>query len=173
MTEFIITVAGQPITISGKLPALNTVAPNFTIVKEDGVELSLYDIKDKHKIILIFPSVDAQECSRYVRECHQQLASFTDNIVLFAISRNDIDSLNKFCGAHEINNLILGSDKKYRQVGQKYGMEMLTGPYTGLLARATLALDKNNVIKYTEMKEEVNDAPNYNQILFYARSTLK
>ena len=170
MLKRTLTLKGEPISILGDLPEINTIAPNFTIVRKGGEELSLYDIKSKYKVLIFFPSIESQECSDYVREFHQQLLSLSAAPILLGVSRNEPSVLHTICSEREHNKIILGSDLKYKHVGQKYGIEMVSGPYAGYLARATLILDENNIIKYTEISEEVSNPPNYNKIVSYIRT---
>ena len=51
-----VTLKGNPISIKGDLPAVNSQAQDFTFVKADLSESTLEDYGDKVKILLACPA---------------------------------------------------------------------------------------------------------------------
>lgn len=58
-----ITLQGHSINTKGNLPAVGTVAPEFSLVKTDLSELSSDSLKGKRIVLNIFPSLDTSVCA--------------------------------------------------------------------------------------------------------------
>ena len=50
-----ITFKGSPITTIGELPEINTMAPDFTLIKTDLSDATLKDFIEKTIVLNIFP----------------------------------------------------------------------------------------------------------------------
>jgi thiol peroxidase len=57
------------------------------------------------------------------------------------------------------------SDFRERNFGKDYGVEMLDGPWEGLLSRAVIVLDENGKILYTEQVKNMDHEPDYLEAL--------
>lgn len=82
-----ITLKGQTIHTMGELPAVNSTAKDFVLVKGDLSELTLKNFQGKRKILNIFPSLDTKVCATSVRTFAKHLTDYP-NFVVVNISKD-------------------------------------------------------------------------------------
>ena len=155
-----INFKGNPIQTNGEFPQLGSQAPDFKMVKSDLSEVSLADLKGKKVIFNIFPSVDTAVCALQLKTFSQKAAKLDDVVLLFA-SMDLPFALNRFCGAEGIENAMTVSDFRYQSLAENYGVKMTNGPLNGLYARATLVLNENHKVIYSELVSDIVNEPNY------------
>jgi thioredoxin-dependent peroxiredoxin len=153
---------GTPIRTSGDLPALGSTAPDFKLVKTDLSEKSLASYQGK-KILNIFPSVDTPVCAKSVRVFHERAAKIPGLTVL-NISADLPFAHTRFCGAEGIANAE-GLSSFRSDFGETYGVALMDGPFTGLLARAVLVLDEQNKVTHVELVPEIAQDPDFDAAL--------
>ncbi len=158
------TFKGSEITLSGALPAINSVAPNFTFVNPDLSETSLHDLKGKKILLNVFPSVDTSVCALQLKRFNEAVASKSDVVLLF-VSLDLPFAFKRFCGVEGIENTITGSDFRYQELGASYGLKMENGPLQGLYARAVVLIDEDLKISYSEVVSEITNEPDYDKAL--------
>lgn len=155
-----VTFKGTNVNISGNLPKVGTAAPDFTLVKDDLSELSLADLKGKHVVLNIFPSLDTGVCAASVRKFNQE-ASKMNNTVVLAVSADLPFASGRFCTTEGIKNVIPVSVYRNPEFAKNYGVLMTDGPLKGLLARSVVVIDPKGNISYTELVPEITQEPNY------------
>lgn len=159
-----VTLKGNAVSIKGDLPALGTTAADFTFVKSDLSEGTLYGQGDAIKVIIAVPSLDTSTCALETRQFNQKLANET-GVKALVISKDLPFAMKRFCETEGIANVISGSDFRASEFIQKYNTEILDGPLKGLSARAIIVVDKNNIIRYTELVSEISAEPDYDHVL--------
>jgi len=159
-----ITLKGNPIQTSGRLPSPGYAAPDFSLTKRDLSDMSLRDVAGKRVVLNIFPSIDTPPCSASVRRFNTEISEH-ENAVVLCISRDLPFAHNRFCEAEGIENAITLSEMRHRDFGEKYGLAILDGPMAGLLARAVVVLDESGKIIYSELFSEVAQEPDYEKAL--------
>lgn len=159
-----ITFKQNPIQTSGTQPAVGSIAPNFVGVKQDLSELSLADLKGKKIVINAFPSLDTGVCAASVRRFNKEATSL-DNCVVLCVSKDLPFAQSRFCGAEGIENVVTLSQFRSSSFEDGYGLLMIEGPLSGLLARAVVVVDENGKILYEELVSEVTEEPNYEAAL--------
>jgi thiol peroxidase len=158
-----ITFKGTPITTCGELPIKNSVAPDFTLVKQDLSETILSDYKGKRLILNIFPSIDTGVCAISVRKFNEKAAALKNTVVL-CVSMDLPFAQSRFCGAEGIKNVVAAS--AFRSTfGDHYGVTIANGPLAGLLSRAVVIVNENGKVIYTEQVPEIAQEPNYDAAL--------
>lgn len=155
-----INFKGNPIQTNGTFPQVGDQAPNFKMIKSDLSEVSLVDLKDKKIIFNIFPSIDTAVCALQLKTFSQKASKLEDVVLLFA-SMDLPFALNRFCSAEGIENAMTVSDFRYHSLAENYGVKMTDGPLSGLYARATLVLNENHKVVYSELVSDVVNEPNY------------
>jgi thioredoxin-dependent peroxiredoxin len=148
----------------GDLPAIGSVAPNFTLTSTDIKDVAFQDFSGKNVVLNIFPSVDTGVCSASVREFNKRVTA-VDNTVVLCISKDLPFAQKRFCGAEGIDRAILLSDFRNRGFGKSYGVELLDGGFAGLFARAVVVIDPSGKVKYTELVPQIGQEPNYEAAL--------
>ncbi len=158
-----IKLKGNPVHTSGDLPKVGTTASDFTMVKNDLSEVSLYSLKGhKFKILNIFPSVDTGTCAMSVRQFNQKAASLPGSYVL-NLSVDLPFAQKRFCGAEGIDKVetfsLFRSD-----FFKNYHLQLTDGPLKGLCSRAVIVLDEHNKVVYTEQVADIVNEPNYEKV---------
>jgi thiol peroxidase len=159
-----VTLRGTPVETSGDLPTVGAVAPEFTLVLQDLSETTLADYKGKRVILNIFPSSDTPTCQKSVRSFNEK-ATALDNTVVLCVSPDLPFAQARFCEAESIKNVTTASNFRSADFGKHYGLTFVTGPLTGLLARAVVIIDTNGKILYNELVPEIAQEPNYDAVL--------
>lgn len=152
------------VNTNGQLPDVNTVAPDFILTGKDLNAIRKSDFSNKTLILNIFPSIDTGVCAASVREFNKRATALSDTVVL-SVSKDLPFALKRFCGAEGINNVVLSSDFRSKEFAAQYGVEMIDGALTGLLARAIVVIDKEGKVKYTELVPSIGEEPNYDAAL--------
>ncbi len=159
-----ITLKGNPVKTSGKLPKIGKKAPKFTLVKSDLSSAKLKDFKGKKVLLNITPSIDTGVCQNSVRKFNEAAAGLENTVVLY-VSKDLPFAQDRFCGAEGIENVITLSDFRKGKFGKSYGVTIENGPMKGLLSRCVVVLDEKGKVIYTEQVPEIVDEPNYEAAL--------
>ena len=158
-----ITLKGNPVNTSGELPKVGSVAPDFTMVKDDLSEAPLSSIKADLKVLNIFPSIDTGTCAASVRQFNQRAGALKGAVVL-NLSKDLPFAQKRFCGAEGIKNAQTASVWR-SDFAKKYGLEIVDGPLKGLCSRVVLVLDAGNKVVYAEQVADIVNEPNYDAAL--------
>ncbi|MFZ2906863.1 MAG: thiol peroxidase [Cyclobacteriaceae bacterium] len=148
----------------GSLPDVGSVATEFILTGSDMKDISSKQFAEKNIVLNIFPSVDTSTCAASVRQFNKRAASLSDTVVI-CISKDLPFAMRRFCGAEGIDRVILASDFRNRGFSKAYGVELVDGNFTGLLARAVIVIDKQGKIKHTELVPQIGEEPNYDAAL--------
>jgi len=160
-----VTLQGElKINVGGELPAVGSVASDFTLVKGDLSEVSLKDFKGKKVLLNIFPSIDTGVCAASVRQFNKDAAGL-ENTVVLGVSVDLPFAAGRFCAAEGIENVVTVSAFRSPEFAANYGVLMVDGPLKGLLARSVVVVDADGKVAYTELVPEVTQEPNYNAAL--------
>jgi len=148
---------GNPMTLIGREADPGMTAPYFKVTAQDMSEKGLDDFKGKIKVIASFPSLDTPVCDLQVKEFNKRSASFSPDVVVIGISKDLPFAQARFCQEHEIKNFVL-SDYKYSSFGIQYGLLIRE---LNLLARSVMIIDKNDIIRYVQVVDELTSPPDY------------
>jgi thioredoxin-dependent peroxiredoxin len=159
-----VTLKGNAVTLKGDLPSIGTTAPDFTFVKTDLSEATLYGEGAAVKVIIAVPSLDTGTCALETKTFNEKLAAMA-NVKGIVISKDLPFAMKRFCATEGIENVMSGSDFRSSEFIQKYNTEILDGPLKGLSARAIVVVDSANVVRYTELVSEISAEPNYDAVL--------
>lgn len=159
-----VTFQGNPIRLSGELPAIGSKAPDFRLTASDLSEVSLADLRGRKKILNIVPSLDTPTCAASTRQFNQRASEHPDTTVL-TISADLPFAQKRFCEAEGISNVRPLSMMRDKQFARDYGVLIEEGPLAGLAARAVVVLDAEDTVRYTQLVPELADEPDYEAVL--------
>lgn len=162
---------GNTVNLLNKIPDEGKKAFDFTFVKTDLTESSLYDYDDKIKVLISVPSLDTGVCQAETRKFNEKLAGLS-GVIGIVVSKDLPFAMKRFCEIEGIENVISGSDFRYQDFAQEFNTEMTDGPLKGLLARAVFVVDKEHTIHYSELVPEITQEPNYDKALEVVKSLL-
>lgn len=159
-----VTLKGNPVALEGSFLKLGQIAPDFFLVDRDLQNKTLKDFGKTLKLLLIVPSLETSVCATCAREFHKKATSHP-NLSLLIISA-DLPFAQKRYAANEnmqgkTTFLSMMRDKSF---GKDYGVLIQDGPLAGLCSRATLLLDPDNKVLYSELVSEITSEPNYDKL---------
>lgn len=152
-------IQGNPANTVGALPAVGTMAPDFTLTAQDLSDFHLADFKGKRVVLNIFPSLDTEVCAASVRRFNVDASKLEDTVVI-CVSMDLPFAATRFCVANGIENVMTGSGFR-SDFGDVYGVKLTDTPLHGLYARALVVIDRDGKVIGTELVEELTTEPNY------------
>jgi len=161
-----VTFAGNPVNLVGTLPQVGDKAPDFSLIAQDLSAKTLSDFEGKIKVIAIYPSVDTGVCAAQNRQINALFNSLEDVVVL-SVSRDLPFAQKRFCAAEGLDNIITLSDYRESLFGADYGFLI---DELKLLARGTVIVGKDNVVKYVEVVPEITTEPDYDKAIEVVKS---
>jgi peroxiredoxin Q/BCP len=127
-----------------EIPAVGAPAPSFTLVNNEGKQVSLSDYKGKWVVLYFYPKDFTSGCTLQARNFQRDLAKYeAANAVILGVSVDSADSHKEFCAKEGLSfKLLSDTDAK---TSTAYGSVM---EYNGakLSARNTFLIDPNGKI---------------------------
>src|SRR5574343_1943965 len=155
-----ITLAGNPVTVNGDFPQVGQSAPALVLVAKDLSDVTLASYAGKRKILNIFPRIDTPPCATSVRQFNAK-ANDKPNTVVLCISADLPFAQARFCGAEGLDNVVTLSTLRGREFLENYGVNIASGPLSGLAARAVIVLDEHDRVLHSELVPEIKQEPDY------------
>ena len=169
--------AGNTITLKGgALPLTGTGVvevgkplPSAIVSSKDLKPVNLADATGKVRIISVVPSLDTPTCDKQTHELSEKNGGLDKNIELITVSMDLPFAQSRFAKEAKINNITFVSDYKAREFGNNNGL--LIEPL-GLLARAVIVTDKDNIVRYIQVVPELTALPDMQAAMQAARGLL-
>jgi thiol peroxidase len=155
-------LVGAPIEVGQPLPAA-------TVTTTDLKPLNLADATGKVRVISVVPSLDTPTCDAQTHELSEKNGGLDQDVELITVSMDLPFAQKRFAKEAKIANVTFVSDYKEREFGNNNGL--LIAPL-GLLARAVIVTDKDNVVRYLQVVPEVTALPDMQEALRVARGLL-
>jgi len=159
-----VTLKGNPIDVAGSFPQKGQKAPAFKLVAKDLKDVSLADYAGKRKVLNIVPSLDTAVCATSTRKFNEKAGSLANAVVL-VISADLPFAAGRFCSTEGLENVVTLSTLRGREFMKAYGVEITSGPLTGVTARGVVVLDENDTVLHAELVPEITQEPNYDAAL--------
>ncbi len=158
----IITMKGNPLTLTGQEVKVGQKAPDFTVVGNDLSPVTLSSFSGKVIVVSSVPSLDTGVCDVMTRRFNDEAGKLGDEVVVLTISMDLPFAQNRWCGATGVTHVTTLSDYQTADFGQKYGLLIKE---LRLLARAVLVIDKAGVVRYVQVVPEIATEPDYDAVL--------
>lgn len=146
-------------------------APDFRLFNTDKKEIALSDYKGKHHVvILFFPLAFTNVCTAELCAVRDNYNMYTQlNAVVLGISVDSLFTLGQFKAAQAYNFDLLSDFNKeasaaYGSLYETFGFGM-----KGVSRRSAFVIDKEGVVRYAEVLENVSEQPDFQAI----KSTLE
>jgi thioredoxin-dependent peroxiredoxin len=125
------------------------LAPTFTLPADDGVDLSLEDLRGKSVILYFYPKDDTSGCTTEACEFRDTLPRFeADGAVVLGVSPDPVASHKKFKDKYDLNFPLLADED--HAVAEAYGVwkekSMYGRKYWGV-ERSTFLIDPEGKVK--------------------------
>ena len=170
MTPRTVTFKGSPVTLVGRILKTGAAALGFRLISGEMKEARLGDFKGKVKVITSFPSLDTPVCDLQVKEFNKRASGLSGDAVIIGVSKDLPFAQKRFCDSFDIKDITVLSDYKTLSFGINYGLLIKE---MGLLARAVIILDKNDVVRYVQTVPELATPPDYDAALGQLAGVLK
>lgn len=159
-----VTLGGNPIEIAGSFPIVGDAASDFSLVGGDLAPVGLDAYVGLRKVLNIVPSLDTGVCATSTRKFNEKASDLANTVVL-VISGDLPFAAKRFCETEGLKNVVTLSTFRDAAFKQAYGVDIASGPLTGLTARAVVVLDENNKVLHSQLVGEIKDEPDYDAAL--------
>lgn len=163
----VVTVRGNPVTLTGGEVKAGDKAPDFVVVNNDLEEVEFSTLKGKTCLIASVPSLDTPVCDMEARRFNEEAAKLGDKVQILVISMDLPFAQKRWCGASGVDKVMTLSDHRDASFGNAYGVLIKE---LRLLARAIFVVDTQGTIRYTQIVNEVSQEPDYKAALEALRS---
>lgn len=157
-----ITMKGNPLTLMGQELNIGDTAPDVVLANNDLAPVSLSSYGGKVCIISSVPSLDTPVCDMETRRFNEEAGALGDDVAIITVSMDLPFAQKRWCGAAGVDKVITLSDYADMSFGNAYGVLIKE---LKLLARSVFVLDRQGVIQYIQLVNEVTDEPAYQEIL--------
>ncbi|MDN3392922.1 thiol peroxidase [Pseudoalteromonas sp. APC 3691] len=157
-----VSAQGKPVTLLGKGVSVGDSAPNFKVVDDNFIPVTLEDYKGQAVLISVVPSLDTGICSLQTKHFNEKVASQFPSVVMLTISADLPFAQKRFCKAENIDKITTLSDSVWRDFGQKYGLIIKD---MGLLTRTVFILDESHNVIYKQLVSSLSTEPEYNSVI--------
>lgn len=157
-----VSAQGKPVTLLGQGISIGDSAPNFKVVDDNFIPVTLEDYKGQAVLISVVPSLDTGICSLQTKHFNKKVASQFPSVVMLTISADLPFAQKRFCKAENIDKITTLSDSVWRDFGQKYGLIIKD---MGLLTRTVFILDESHNVIYKQLVSSLSTEPEYNSVI--------
>jgi thiol peroxidase len=154
-----VTLGGNPVSVSGKLPTKGKPAPKFSLTTSALQDISNKDLVGKRVIFNIFPSIDTPTCATSTRKFNE-IASSLANTEIYCVSADLPFAQGRFCGSEGLTNVKTASSFR-TNFAAAFGVKLTSSVLKGVLARAIVVIDEKGKVLHTELVSEIASEPNY------------
>ncbi|KPK35115.1 MAG: hypothetical protein AMJ66_02165 [Betaproteobacteria bacterium SG8_40] len=131
--------------------------------------VNIADNSGKVRIISVVPSLDTPTCDRQTHELSEENGGLDKSVELITVSMDLPFAQSRFAKEAKINNVTFLSDYKGREFGNNNGL--IVEPL-GLLARAVIVTDKDDIVRYLQVVPELTALPDMQAAMQAARELL-
>ncbi len=157
-----VTIKGEALTLIGDKIEVNQAAPDFKVLSQDLKDVGLMDFKGKIKLIASVPSLDTPVCDLQIKRFNDEATKISKDVVIIFISMDLPFAQKRFCSEFNIKKVKAFSDHRKANFGINYGVLISE---LRLLARALFIIDKNDIVKYSQVVKEISTPPDYEAVL--------
>ena len=164
----VVKFQGNPLTLVGNELKVGDRAPDAEVLANDLSEVKVSDFKGKVCVICTVPSLDTPVCDIQTKKFNERAASLGNDVAVLTISMDLPFAQERWCGAANVENIQTLSDHRNAEFGTEYGVLIKE---LRLLARTVFVVDKEGIIRYIEIVEEVTNEPDYEAALTAVKET--
>lgn len=164
-----VTFLGNPLTLSGPLPAVGKPAPDAVVLDGGLKPVRLSDYRGKTVVLVTVPSLDTPVCDTETRRFNKEAAALGEKVVVLAVSMDLPFAQARWCGAAGVQRVVALSDHRDAALGTAYGVLIKE---LRLLARSVFVIGADGVLRYEQLVSEVTHEPDYEAVLKAVRAAL-
>jgi thiol peroxidase len=153
---------GNPLTLMGTEVKTGDTAPDATLLDNDLNPVDISSYRGKICVISSVPSFDTSVCDLETRRFNQEAENLGEDVAILTVSMDLPFAQKRWCGAAGVESVATLSDHRDASFGNSYGMLIKE---LRLLARAVFILDREGIIKYIQVVNELSEEPDYDEII--------
>ncbi len=169
--------AGSSVTLQGgELPLagwgevrVGEALPEAVLSNNSLQPVNIAESTGKVRIISVVPSLDTPTCDAQTHELSEKNGGLDQSVELITVSMDLPFAQSRFAKEAKISNVTFLSDYKEREFGNNNGLVIEP---LGLLARAVIVTDQNNIVRYLQVVPEVTALPDMQAAMAAARKLL-
>ncbi len=158
----IITIHGNPLTLVGAEVQVGQPAPDIELLDNDLNPVKLSAWRGKVVVLTSVPSLDTPVCDLETRRFNDEAASFGPDVQIITVSMDLPFAQKRWCGAAGVDKVKTLSDHREAAFGLAYGVLIKE---LRLLARAVWIIDRQGLVQYKQLVQEVTNEPNYEEVI--------
>lgn len=150
-------------SVSGNRLSVGDKAPEVKLVSGFGAMSNLLgDTAGKVRLVSVVPSIDTGICDAQTRRMNEEASSLGDSAVVLTVSADLPMAQGRWCGAADVENVVMLSDPAASIFGPAYGTRI---DDLFLDQRAMFIIDADDVVRYVEYVPEIAQHPDYDAAL--------
>jgi len=153
---------GNPLTLVGNEVVVGKPVPDFTAIANDLKPVSFSSYRGKTCIISSVPSLDTPVCDTETRRFNEEAAKLGSEVAVITVSMDLPFAQKRWCAAAGIDKVETLSDHRDAAFGAAYGVLIKE---LRLLARAVFLVDRQGVLRYSQLVREITEEPDYDALL--------
>lgn len=158
-----VTLHGNPMTLVGEEIKPGMPAPDFKVIDNNMTPMKfLRTYKGKVVVISSVPSLDTPVCDMETRRFNKEAETLDPDISIITVSMDLPFAQKRWCGAAGVTRVQTFSDHQKGDFGKAWGVLIKE---LRLLARAVFIVDREGVVRYSQLVPEVGQEPNYDEAL--------
>ena len=166
----LIEFRGQDVTVVGEDVQVGDQALEFSVLTMDWSWMkALENTQGKVRIIGSLPSLNTAVCDRETKKFNLEAGSLGSDVAILMVSMDLPWTLNQWCAAAGVDQVITLTDHKNVEFGKKYGVLLKE---LRIFRRAVFVVDRNGKVVYVEYMPSIGDEPDYSLVLEAARNAL-
>ncbi|UCH48481.1 MAG: thiol peroxidase [Betaproteobacteria bacterium] len=165
-----VAIKGDALPLAGKgIVEVGKPLPAAMVSSAELKPINIADSGGKVRIISVVPSIDTPTCDEQTHQLSEDNGGLDESVELITVSMDLPFAQSRFAKEANISNVTFYSDYKSREFGDKNGL--MIAPL-GLLARAVIVTDQENVVRYLQVVPEVTALPDMQAAMDAARALL-
>lgn len=164
-----VTLHGNPLSLTGNALKAGDMLPDVELINNDMQPVKLSSYRGKVVVISVVPSLDTPVCDLQTRRFNAEAANLSEDVAVLTVSMDLPFAQKRWCGAAGVDQVTTLSDHRAAAFGQATGLLI---DALRLLARSVLVVDREGVVRYTQLVKEVGDEPNYETVLSAVKELL-
>ncbi|MFQ6552446.1 thioredoxin-dependent thiol peroxidase [Aestuariibius insulae] len=141
------------------MPQTGSAAPDFTLPRDGGEEVSLSDFRGQKVVLYFYPKDDTSGCTKQAIAFSEHLGEFeAAGAVILGVSKDSVKKHDKFRDKHGLKVALLSDEES--DVCERYGVwkekSMYGKTYMGI-ERSTFLIDAEGVLSEEWRKVKVSE----------------
>lgn len=158
----VVTMKGNPLALAGNEIKVGDPAPEAELVDKDLAAVKFSSFRSKVCIVSSFPSLDTSVCDIMTRKFNEEAVALGPDVRVLAISMDLPFAQGRWCIAADVENVVMLSDHRSASFGTAFGVLIKD---LRLLARSVFVVDKQGIVRYIEIVDELTNEPDYEAAL--------